>query len=549
MPDLVLGPLLRYISDTEATVWVETDAPCEVDVLGRKARTFQVQRHNYALVVIDGLEPDELYEYEVLLDGERCFPLPDYDFPPPAIRTIGAGETIEIAFGSCRAALPHEPPSTLSKDEDERGFGFDALFVLAREMIRDDRANWPDVLLLLGDQVYVDEGSPVTRSKIAWKRDITEPPFDEAADFEEYTWLYHESWCDPMIRWLFANVSCSMVWDDHDMRDDWNISRTWVREMREHDWWRQRVVDGFMSYWVYQHLGNLSPRELSENEVWQRIQNVDDAGGILRDFAEGADSTEAGTRWSYSRDLGNTRMIVMDARAGRVLREDKRSIFDEDEWDWICEHAEGDFEHLVLGTSVPFLMLPALHGLQVADERVADGIWGKRAAKLAEKLRQGIDIDHWPAFGESFDRLAELIEEIAAGKRGAAPATITVVSGDVHHAYLAEVDLDSDASTRVYQAVCSPFRNPLDAGERRAIKLANTALGRAVGRGLTRVTGAPRPRFGWRLVEGPYFDNQIAILRFDGREAELTLDKTVAGEHHEKALDRSFKRTLARAGP
>ena len=88
MPDLVLGPLLRYVSDTEATVWVETSAPCEVEILGRKASTFQVHRHNYALVVIEGLEPDELYEYEVNLDGQRRFPLPDYDFPPPAIRTI-----------------------------------------------------------------------------------------------------------------------------------------------------------------------------------------------------------------------------------------------------------------------------------------------------------------------------------------------------------------------------------------------------------------------------------------------------------------------------
>jgi hypothetical protein len=34
MADLVLGPMLRYVSDTEATIWVETDEPCEVAVLG-----------------------------------------------------------------------------------------------------------------------------------------------------------------------------------------------------------------------------------------------------------------------------------------------------------------------------------------------------------------------------------------------------------------------------------------------------------------------------------------------------------------------------------
>ena len=34
MASLVLGPILRYVSETEATVWVETSAPCEVEVLG-----------------------------------------------------------------------------------------------------------------------------------------------------------------------------------------------------------------------------------------------------------------------------------------------------------------------------------------------------------------------------------------------------------------------------------------------------------------------------------------------------------------------------------
>ncbi len=57
MPQLVLGPLLRYVSETEATVWVESDAPCEVVVLDHSARTFEVEGHHYALVRIEGLSP------------------------------------------------------------------------------------------------------------------------------------------------------------------------------------------------------------------------------------------------------------------------------------------------------------------------------------------------------------------------------------------------------------------------------------------------------------------------------------------------------------
>ena len=51
-PVLLLGPLLRHVDPVSATVRVETDRPCVVDVLGRRARTFCVGGHHYALVVV-----------------------------------------------------------------------------------------------------------------------------------------------------------------------------------------------------------------------------------------------------------------------------------------------------------------------------------------------------------------------------------------------------------------------------------------------------------------------------------------------------------------
>jgi len=44
--------MVRYVGHTEATVWVEVDEPCEVEILGRACRTFQVSGHHYALVPI-----------------------------------------------------------------------------------------------------------------------------------------------------------------------------------------------------------------------------------------------------------------------------------------------------------------------------------------------------------------------------------------------------------------------------------------------------------------------------------------------------------------
>jgi hypothetical protein len=546
--DLILGPLLRYVGETEATVWVETDSPCTIEILGREEPTFTVEEHHYALVRIEGLEPAGFYEYEVSLDGERRWPEPSSDLPPSAIRTIDRSKPIDVCFGSCRVALPHEGKYVETKDRDSDGKEFDALRVLAREMIRNDHDKWPEFLLLLGDQVYVDEGSPRARERIRERRGTDTPPGEEVTDYEEYSWLYEESWSDPIISWLLSTVSTSMVWDDHDMSDDWNISASWLEEMRQRSWWHRRATSGLMSYWVYQHIGNLSPQVLDEDDLYRRVRGNVHATTELREFAAGAATTGSGTRWSFCRDLGGTRVIFIDSRAGRVLDPGARQIVDDEEWDWVLEHAQGDFDHLLLGTTVPLLLSPGFHHLEAWSERVCDGAWGSLPARLAEKLRRAVDFDHWASFGRSFQRMRELLEELSQGRRGRPPASITVLSGDVHHAYLAEVGLRGDGGpgeSAVYQAVCSPYRNPLAGHERRVIRIGFSRPFTAAMHALARAAGATEPGLDWKLRDGPYFDNQVATIRLDGREARMKLDKTVEGEEGERRLESVFERSLA----
>ena len=289
MPEVIVGPMLRYADETQATVWVETDEACEVEVLGFTEPTFCVEGHHYALVCIHDLEPGSENAYEVKLDGELAWPDPESDLPPPCIRTISEDTELRVSFGSCRMAVPHEPPHTHSQDEHDEGREVDALHVLAKELIRDPKSRWPNLLLLLGDQVYVDEGSPKTREFIRSRRDTSEEPGEEVLDFEEYTHLYRESWTDPLVRWLFSTIPTAMVIDDHDMSDDWNISRTWVEEMEQKEWWQKRLVAGFSTYWLYQHMGNLSPSELSDDRTWNEVrENREDATEVVMDYAHRA---------------------------------------------------------------------------------------------------------------------------------------------------------------------------------------------------------------------------------------------------------------------
>jgi hypothetical protein len=162
-------------------------------------------------------------------------------------------------------------------------------------------------------------------------------------------------------------------------------------------------------------------------------------------------------------------------------------------------------------------------------------------------MRQSVDLEHWAAFQESFARLRDIFEEIGSGQRGEPPASIVALSGDVHHAYLFEVGYPKGTGLKstVWQAVCSPYRNPLDGRERRAIRTGFSRPFSAAARRLAGLAGAPDPGIRWRLVEGPHFDNQVATLRLDGREAIVRLDKTLAGEEDQSSLETSFEHRIA----
>ncbi|MDT7725504.1 MAG: hypothetical protein QOI21_2080 [Actinomycetota bacterium] len=511
MTALRLGPLLRHVDCTSATIWVETGGSCEVTVAGVSARTFEVSGHHYALVVLEGLEPGKSTPYEVRLDGELVWPEPGSDLPPSRIRTLSPDDTrFRLVFGSCRKPL------------EQDALGPDALTSYARRMTGLGEEQWPESLLLLGDQVYADETTDTTQQWLATRRDTTEPPGTEVADFEEFTHLYAETWSDPLVRWLMSTVPTSMVFDDHDVRDDWNTSQVWRDDIAQNSWWPERIRGALVSYWIYQHLGNLGPAELAEDDTYRQVLDSEgDKAKVLWEFADRADQEAEGakgTRWSYFRDFGPVRLLVIDSRAGRILGEGTRSMIGETEFGWIEEHAKGEFDHLLIGTSLPWLLPTVVSHLQSINERACRRPGAR--GRFGEWIRQAADLEHWPAFRASFDRLSSLIRRVS--QEG--PSTVSVLSGDVHHAYVAQAHYAGEGGAPVHQLTCSPIHNTVPKYMTWAFRAGWwTPLTRLARRWARQAGVEPLP-VDWTRTSGPHFGNALMTIDIDGRQAWATLE-------------------------
>jgi hypothetical protein len=293
------------------------------------------------------------------------------------------------------------------------------------------------------------------------------------------------------------------------------------------------MIAALMAYWVYQHVGNLDPAARTEEGLLDQLERQQgDATAVLRAFAEQAHHDPDSTRWSFRRDVGRTRLLVVDSRAGRVLEPGGRDMLDPAEWRWLEGQLAGGPEHLVVASTLPVLLPLCVHELEAWSERVCDGAWGGLASGLGERLRQHLDLEHWAAFDRGFRHLVGLLGEIAAGAHGPRPSTISLLGGDVHCGYVAEV-YQPPAASPIYQLVSSPMRNMLGLSKQLMVRASVSGAARLLMDRLARSAGVVPPPVGWRMTYGPWFQNHISELKLDGRRATAAVREAPPGRHPE----------------
>ncbi len=548
--EVLVGPVLRYLDTTgTATVFLETARPCTVrietsDGGSTEQPTWSVHGHHYVLVTLRNLPTDTAVTYEVFLDDERVWPLADSPYPPSEIHPAPADRRLRLAFGSCRELGPYD-------DEGLTKWGPDALVALADRVLKHPPDQRPDLILHLGDQVYADEPAPemVDRLRELHADEPDEDVREEIRNFEEYTWLYQTTWMHPAVRWLLSTVANAMILDDHDLRDDWNTSISWRREMEAQPWWKDRAVGGLGTYWVYQHIGNLSPDELTDDELFTRVTGSDEATATaaLDAFAWRADQDPDSTRWSYTRSLGPARLVVIDTRCSRTLDPpEDRAIVDAAEWQWLREKtlSEPVPEHVLIASTLPAFLPYGVHHVEGWSEAIATGAWGWFGKRWGEKIRQGLDLEHWPAYRNSFDGLVDLLGELV--DRPEPPKSVLILSGDIHFSYTSRVHLRAHEghATPVHQLVQSPLRNTLPRGSTLMFRFFHHRMASFLLRPLARTSGVGDPNVNWEFESPLSFKNGLMSVELDGPEARVAVDEAHMSADGREILVRTHVRPL-----
>ena len=110
---------------------------------------------------------------------------------------------------------------------------------------------------------------------------------------------------------------------------------------------------------------------------------------------------------------------------------------------------------------------------------------------------------------------------------GAPPATISVLSGDVHHTYVSEADYLDPLESRVYQITCSPINNTIPLPMRVVFRFSWSKVVERVVRFLDRWTHVPPLPIQWHHPSGPHFGNMLALLTLDGHSARVRLERSI----------------------
>ena len=302
-----------------------------------------------------------------------------------------------------------------------------------------------------------------------------------AADFAEYAALYEQAWGTFETRRALAHLPSYMIFDDHEVTDDWNADAGWLAVVNTPrdplQCWPATITDALASYWVYQGWGNLSPRAAHTDPRVEVLERARRSGRdalpelrrliferAVRPTAKGADRRRL-LAWNFSIPTGGTPMLVVDLRTDRDVH--GSGGMSRERLDWLeaeLRLARGPAAFIVL--PVPYLLpAPMLWAMRHA------GFTGVLAGEPSTAaFRRHSDIEH-PAANFVGQQIILLLRRLQA--RPIPLKTVVIVSGDIHFSCNLDGQLrDSKGTPRLLQLVSSGLRQVISESKQNKMKSA-----------------------------------------------------------------------------
>ncbi len=248
-------------------------------------------------------------------------------------------------------------------------------------------------------------------------------------------------------RKTFANIATYMMFDDHDVTDDWNLNRSWYNQVQSSPPGTRVVSNALAAFWAFQGWGNMPEGHFPEDfplMLQNHLMQPDNAEAAARfDF-----TLHEFHRWAFTlpttppvfvldcrtqRDFGtfNSPPNLLDRYAINTLHDSWFTINEppnpdnSDEYTCLCDVHQPPGGSPIFITGTPVLGFSVIEWAQEFLYRTGF-LLGVSTGKLSAS---NLDIESWIANKQGFSGLLNTIRRTLGYK------TATFIAGDVHYSF------------------------------------------------------------------------------------------------------------------
>ena len=243
----------------------------------------------------------------------------------------------------------------------------------------------------------------------------------------------------PAVRRLLAHLPTAMIFDDHDVTDDWNLSREWEEVAYGHPFSRRVIGNAVFGYLINQAWGN-NP-EVFDAQLLDEVQRSLTAPGTAEHDAL-IDRLIRFDRWHYSWPT-EPPLVVVDSRTHR-WRSESAARQPSGLMDW---EALTDLQHTLKGLPAVLLVSPTpVFGVKLIESIQRVFSW------FGQSLM--VDAENWMAHPGAGHAILNIF------RHPKTPQHFVVLSGDVHYSFVYDVELRGRVrGPDIWQISSSGLRN------------------------------------------------------------------------------------------